>query len=74
VLRARVGELPLKFTLDDSLAMSPQARISGQAEVEVEARVSKTGQAMAQPGDLMSDVKTVKVGATGLKVQVDKVR
>ncbi|MBC5764465.1 tetratricopeptide repeat protein [Ramlibacter albus] len=74
VMRARVAELPLKFTLDDSLAMSPQARISGVAEVEVEARVSKTGQAKAEAGDLVSAVQTVKVGASGLKVAVDTVR
>lgn len=74
VLRARAAELPLKFTLDDSLAMSPQARLSTQGQVEVEARVSRTGQAKAEAGDLMSDVQTVKVGANGLKLQLDRVR
>ena len=74
VLRARVSELPLKFTLDDSLAMSPQARISAASEVEVEARISKTGMAQAEPGDLMSTVQTIKVGANGIKLQVSKVR
>jgi len=74
VLRARASELPLKFTLDDSLSMSPQARISAASEVEVEARISKSGMAQAEPGDLISAVQTVKVGANGLKVQVNKVR
>ena len=74
VLRARASELPLKFTLDDSLSMSPQARISAASEVEVEARISKTGMAQAEPGDLMSPVQTVKVGTNGIKLQVSKVR
>jgi len=74
VLRARASELPLKFTLDDSLSMSPQARISAASEVEVEARISKTGMAQAEPGDLMSSVQTVKVGTNGIKLQVSKVR
>ena len=43
VLRARASELPLKFTLDDTSSMSPQARISAAAEVEGEARISKSG-------------------------------
>lgn len=74
VMRARASELPLAFKLDDSLAMTPEARISGVKEVEVEARVSKSGQAVPQAGDFMSAAQTVAVGATGLKLRVDKVR
>ncbi len=74
VLRASVAALPLKFSLDDSLAMSPQARISGASTVEVEARISKSGMAQAEPGDLISAVQTVKVGANGIRLQVNSVR
>jgi cytochrome c-type biogenesis protein CcmH len=74
VVRANVSELPLKFTLDDSLAMSPQARISMSSQVEVEARISKSGMAQPESGDLMSTVQTVKLGASGIKLQVNKVR
>jgi cytochrome c-type biogenesis protein CcmH len=74
VVRANVSELPLKFTLDDSLAMSPQARISMSAQIEVEARISKSGMAQAESGDLISTVQTVKVGASGVKLQVNKIR
>ena len=74
VLRTRASELPLKFTLDDSLAMSPQARISGASQVEVEARISKSGLAQPEPGDLISAVQTVKVGTGGIVLQVNKVR
>jgi cytochrome c-type biogenesis protein CcmH len=74
VMRVPATSFPLAFTLDDSLAMSPQARISAVPEVEIEARVSKTGQATAQPGDMLSPVRTVKVGAKGVSLRVDNVR
>jgi cytochrome c-type biogenesis protein CcmH len=74
VLRAPATQLPLKFTLDDSLAMNPQSLISNAAQVEVEVRISKTGMAMPEAGDLLSAAQTVKVGAKGLKLKVDRVR
>ena len=74
VLRVRVADLPAKYTLDDSLAMSPQARISMASEVEVEARISKSGLAKPEPGDLISSVQTVKVGAKGVTLHVGQVR
>jgi cytochrome c-type biogenesis protein CcmH len=74
VLRQRAQDLPLKFTLDDSLSMSPQARISAAHEVEIEARVSKSGMAKAEPGDLISTVQTVKVGARGVTLRVAQIR
>lgn len=74
VLRVQVTQLPLAFTLDDSLAMSPQARISTANTVEVEARISKSGMAQAEPGDLISAVQTVKVGAGGVALRVNSVR
>ena len=74
VLRAPATSLPLKFTLDDALAMSPQARISSASTVEIEARISKSGMAQAESGDLVSAVQTVKVGANGISLQVNKVR
>lgn len=74
VMRVPATSFPLAFTLDDSLAMSPQARISAASEVEIEARISKSGQATAQPGDLQSPVQTVKVGAKGVSLKVANVR
>ena len=74
VLRVPASQLPLKFTLDDSLAMNPQSLISNASQVEVEVRISKTGMAMPEPGDLLSSAQTVKVGARGLKLRVDHVR
>ena len=74
VQRVRAADLPMKFTLDDSLAMSPETRISTAKEVEVEARVSKSGMAKPESGDLFSPAQTVKVGASGVALRVAQVR
>lgn len=74
VLRVPVSSLPLKFSLDDTLAMSPDHAISKFPEVLVEARVSKTGMAMPQSGDLIAAPQKVKVGQADIVLQVDQVR
>lgn len=74
VMRAQASELPLKFTLDDSMAMNPQSLISTAKEVEVEARVSRTGMAKPEAGDLLSAPQTVKVGAADVTLRVAQVR
>jgi cytochrome c-type biogenesis protein CcmH len=73
-VRLRASELPVKFTLDDSLSMNPQSPLSAAGEVEVEARISKTGMAKPEPGDLLSAAKTVKVGSSGVALRVAQVR
>jgi len=70
VIRKQVKDLPISFTLDDSLAMSPAARISGATQVIVTARVSKSGNAIAQPGDLAVQSAPVKVGTSGLALEI----
>jgi cytochrome c-type biogenesis protein CcmH len=75
ILRLQVKDLPAKFRLDDSLSMSPAARLSSAAEVIVGARVSKTGNAMPQPGDLQALSAPVKVGTSGVQLEIsDTVR
>ncbi|MEK8030179.1 tetratricopeptide repeat protein [Ideonella sp. DXS29W] len=70
ILKKRVRDLPFEFTLDDSLAMSPQARLSQSAQVVVGARVSKSGQAMPQPGDLQGLSAPVAPGAQGVALVI----
>lgn len=70
ILRKQVRDLPLDFKLDDSLAMSPAAKLSGAAEVVVGARISKSGNATPQPGDWQVLSSPVKPGATGLKLEI----
>ena len=70
ILRKQVKDLPLQFTLDDSMAMTPANALSGSPQVIVGARVSKSGNAMPQPGDLSGQTGAVKVGATGVKLEI----
>lgn len=73
VLRKRVRDLPLTFALDDSMAMAPQARLSGFPRVVVSARVSKSGGATPQPGDLQGASAAVANDASGVRVVIDTV-
>ena len=70
VLRKRGADLPLDFTLDDSLAMSPAARLSTASEVIVSARVSKSGSATPQSGDLQVTSAPVAVGGPALRLEI----
>lgn len=70
ILKRRVRDLPLDFTLDDEQAMSPEARLSSATSVVVGARVSKSGQAMPQVGDLQGLSAAVSPGAKGLNIVI----
>jgi cytochrome c-type biogenesis protein CcmH len=70
LLRRRVGDLPLEFTLDDSSAMSPALKLSGAVQVVVGARITKSGNAIAQPGDLQGFSPPVAVGTRGLRIEI----
>lgn len=69
VVRKQVKDLPLKVTLDDSMAMAPGMRLSNYSQVKVGARVSKSGNAMPQSGDFYGEVNPVTV-AQGDAVQI----
>jgi cytochrome c-type biogenesis protein CcmH len=71
VLRKQVKDLPMEFTLDDSMAMQPQLKLSGYDKVVVLARISKSGTPMAQSGDLEGTAGVVKPGAKGLNITID---
>jgi cytochrome c-type biogenesis protein CcmH len=73
ILRKQVRDLPFDFTLDDSLSMSPAARLSQAGKVIISARVSKSGQAMPQPGDLSGQTGPVDVGSQGLRIEISEV-
>jgi cytochrome c-type biogenesis protein CcmH len=70
LLKTTVAQLPLKFTLDDSSAMLPERKLSGASQVLVKARVSKSGNAIPQSGDWEGSLGPVKVGATGLDLEI----
>lgn len=71
VLRKRGRDLPVRFTLDDSMAMAPQMRLSAFPRIVIGARVSKSANASAQPGDLQGSSAPVGVGAERVDVTID---
>lgn len=60
VARKKVKDLPLVITLDDTMAMVPSMKISNFANVQVIARVSKSGQPRARSGDVQSEKQIVE--------------
>lgn len=62
VSRQQVKDLPITVTLDDSMAMMPQMRLSAYDQVKVGARISKSGQATPTSGDLSGSVDSIKPG------------
>jgi len=74
ILRKQVKDLPLEFSLDDSLAMSPQMKLSSFSRVIVGARISKTGDAIAKPGDLEGYSTEYQLGGTDpVNIVIDRV-
>ena len=71
VMRKRVRDLPASFALDDTMAMAPQAKLSNYPRVVISARVSKSGIANPQPGDLQGASAPVANNATGVRVVID---
>ena len=72
IIKRQVKDLPAKFTLDDSTAMTPNMTLASYPQIIVGARVSKSGNAMPKPGDLEGYSPAVKAGATGLNVVIDR--
>ncbi len=74
VQRLPAQGFPLTVTLDDSLAMSPAATLSTADEVEVIARISRSGQAIAASGDLEGRIGPVTVdGTQQVGITIDRV-
>jgi cytochrome c-type biogenesis protein CcmH len=58
------------------MAMSPAASLSAVApgtQLVVVARLSRSGEASARPGDLQGASAPVRPGASGLRVLIDRV-
>jgi cytochrome c-type biogenesis protein CcmH len=71
--RVKMGQFPLPFSLDDSMAMNPANTLSGHKEVVLVARISASGNPIAQPGDLEGRITGVAVGAQDVKLVIDRV-
>lgn len=70
ILRKRVADLPFEFSLDDSMAMAPNFRLSQFDKVVVGARVSKSGDALPRSGDLEGQSAQVVPNSGGVKIAI----
>jgi cytochrome c-type biogenesis protein CcmH len=59
IVRKQVSDLPLTVSLDDTMAMMPNMKLSNFAEVKLLARISKSGNAMSQSGDMIGSIDQV---------------
>ncbi|HEY6925434.1 MAG TPA: hypothetical protein VI653_18295 [Steroidobacteraceae bacterium] len=59
VLRLRVEHWPVTFVLDDADAMIPGRNLSSVKSVQLEARISPSGEALPSPGDLVGSLAAV---------------
>ncbi|HNP27241.1 MAG TPA: c-type cytochrome biogenesis protein CcmI [Nitrosomonas sp.] len=71
ILRLKAGDLPTSFTLTDEMAMTPAMKLSSFPNVVVEARISKSGQAVPASGDLQGVSAPVKVGDNNVTIVID---
>ena len=74
IVRATKKDLPFTFRLDDSTSPMPSRKLSGAGTVVIVARLSKSGQAMPQNGDLEGTSQPVQSGVDGITVVIDRER
>jgi cytochrome c-type biogenesis protein CcmH len=73
VLRVRAEHWPVTFTLNDGNAMVPGRNLSNADNVQIEARISKNGDALPQSGDLVGSVTSVNPrDGHPVKISIDR--
>ena len=72
--RIAASTFPLSFALSDEDSMLPGQKLSGAKRLSIRARLSQSGDAAPQPGDLESEAQSVAVGKADLALQLTKRR
>jgi hypothetical protein len=73
VLRVRADHWPVTFKLNDGNAMVPGRNLSHARTVQIEARISKKGDALPQSGDLVGSVTSVNPrDGHPVKISIDR--
>lgn len=73
IARMQVKDLPTTVVLDDNHSMSPEMKLSTAPEVVVVARVSKSGNAVPQAGDLEGVSGAMKPGNQAIALSIANV-
>lgn len=74
IVRASSKDLPFTFRLDDSTSPMPSRKLSDIDTVVIVARLSKSGKAMAESGDLEGMSQPIKPGTENITVVIDRER
>ena len=74
IVRASRKDLPFTFKLDDSTSPMPSRKLSDIDTVVIVARLSKSGKAMPESGDLEGMSQPIKPGAENITVVIDRER
>lgn len=70
-MRKTVKDLPLTFTLDDSMAIMPNMKLSSASRIVVGARISKSGNATTSTGDIEGLSQPLKIGARNVAININ---
>lgn len=73
VLREPDARLPMQFSIGDANAMDPSRPLSSAGTLVLEARLSRSGNAMRQPGDLYGQRADVAPGQRDVSIVIDRV-
>lgn len=66
IVRKQVADLPVSVTLTDAMAMMPTMKLSAFPEVKLLARISKSGNAMPEKGDLIGAIEELATMTKGI--------
>ena len=72
IARATAKDLPYRFHLDDSSALISNNKLSQASEVVLVARISKSGDAKSQAGDLQGQTKAMKTVGEGVDIEINE--
>ncbi len=74
IVRKKVSDLPVTVWLTDAQAMTPMMKLSKFNNVKLTARISKSGNAMTQPGDIIGVVDSISVtGQQVINININRV-
>jgi cytochrome c-type biogenesis protein CcmH len=71
--RVNGAKLPYAFKLDDSMSMAPNVKLSSATSVIIGARLSRSGDALAKPGDFEGYSAPVALGGSNVAVNIGSI-
>jgi len=74
IIKSTAGQLPTTFILSDEQSMSPQFKLSQFKEVSLTARISKSGNAIPEKGDLIGFIPKLKIGEKNIQLIIQDVQ